>query len=57
MLNDSLVELLCLLTIFSTVSTNVPGLERLRTSEPIIKFLAKCKREFTTKIAILPDAC
>jgi hypothetical protein len=22
-----------------------------------IKFLAKCKREFTTKFAILPNAC
>ena len=47
---------------FSKLRHNVPALGEVANYGTNyfllkIKFLAKCKREFTTKFAILPNAC
>ncbi|MCF6142513.1 hypothetical protein L1S34_14570, partial [Flavobacterium sp. K77] len=49
-------------TIFGFIATNVPALGEVAKFGTYyflskIKFLARNKREFTTKFAILPNAC
>jgi hypothetical protein len=59
---DKIKDLKIFITFFLNITANVPALGEVANFGTdyfllMIKFLARNKREFTTKFAILPNAC